>query len=87
MKLASRRDGRDGALIVVSKDTKKAVDATHIAQTMQAALDDWDNASLALQALYDDLNEGIAEGAYDLDSTRSVRPCHGLTSIWMVPVT
>ena len=30
MKLASRRDGRDGALIVVSKDTKKAVDATHI---------------------------------------------------------
>ena len=47
MKLASRREGRDGALIVVSKDTKKAVDATHIAKTMQAALDDWDNASTA----------------------------------------
>ena len=55
MKLASRRDGRDGALIVVSKDTKKAVDATHIAKTMQAALDDWDNASVALEALYNKL--------------------------------
>ena len=67
MKLASRRDGRDGALIVVSKDTKKAVDATHIAKTMQAALDDWDNASVALEALYNKLNQNIAQGPYDLD--------------------
>ena len=67
MKLASRREGRDGALIVVSKDTKKAVDATHIAKTMQAALDDWDNASVALQDLYDNLNQSLARGAYDLD--------------------
>jgi fumarylacetoacetate (FAA) hydrolase len=67
MKLASKRDGRDGALIVVSKDTKTAVDATHIAKTMQAALDDWDTASVALEALYADLNQGIAQGAYDLD--------------------
>ena len=67
MKLASRRDGRDGALIVVSKDTKNAVDATHIAKTMQAALDDWDNVSLVLEALYDDLNQDTAQGAYELD--------------------
>ena len=67
MKLASRREGRDGALIVVSQDTKKAVDATHIAKTMQAALDDWDNASVALQDLYDNLNQSLARGAYDLD--------------------
>ena len=67
MKLASKRDGRDGALIVVSKDTKTAVDAAHIAKTMQAALDNWDNASVALEALYDDLNQEIAQGAYDLD--------------------
>ena len=67
MKLASKRAGRDGALIVVSKDTKTAVDATHIAKTMQAALDDWDNASVALQALYDDLNQEIAQGVYELD--------------------
>jgi len=74
MKLASRRDGRDGALIVVSKDTKNAVDATHIAKTMQAALDDWDNASVALEALYDDLNQNIAEGAYDLDFNELCAP-------------
>ena len=74
MKLASKRDGRDGALIVVSKDTKTAVDAAHIAKTMQAALDNWDNASVALEALYDDLNQGIAQGAYDLDFTALCAP-------------
>ena len=42
MKLASKKSGRDGALLVVSKDTKSAVDASYIAATMQAALDDWD---------------------------------------------
>ena len=53
MKLASRRSGRDGALIVVSKDTKPTVDASHIAPTMQAALDEAakkDNFSLGMQS-------------------------------------
>ncbi len=41
MKLASLKHGRDGKLIVVSKDLTKAIDATDIAPTLQAALDDW----------------------------------------------
>ena len=42
MKLASlRAGGRDGTLIVVSKDLSRAVSVPDIAATLQAALDDW----------------------------------------------
>ncbi|MCL4162058.1 UNVERIFIED_CONTAM: hypothetical protein GTU68_022503, partial [Idotea baltica] len=34
---------------------------------MQAALDDWDIASPALEILYKNLNDGVAEGEYTLD--------------------
>ena len=42
MKLATLKDGRDGRLTIVSRDLSKAVDASDIAPTMQAALDEWD---------------------------------------------
>ena len=42
MKLASLREGgRDGTLIVVSRDLARAVAVPDIAPTLQAALDDW----------------------------------------------
>jgi fumarylacetoacetate (FAA) hydrolase len=41
MKLASLKHGRDGRLIVVSRDLTKAADAAAVAPTLQAALDDW----------------------------------------------
>jgi len=42
MKLASLREGgRDGTLIVVSRDLTRAVAVPEIAPTLQAALDDW----------------------------------------------
>lgn len=41
MKLGSLRQGRDGRLIVVSKDLTHAALATEVAPTLQAALDDW----------------------------------------------
>ena len=40
MKLASLNQGRDGVLIVVSRDLTRAVLAPQIAFTLQAALDD-----------------------------------------------
>lgn len=40
MKLASLRAGRDGRLVVVSRDLGRAIDATAIADTLQAALDE-----------------------------------------------
>ena len=67
MKLASSRAGRDGALLVVSRDLATAVAAADIAPTMQAALDDWDAVAPALTALYSRLNAGTAQGAFPLD--------------------
>lgn len=56
MKLASlRNNSRDGKLVVVSKDLTYFADASHIATTLQAALDDWANAQPKLAALAEDL--------------------------------
>ncbi|MEM1433142.1 MAG: fumarylacetoacetate hydrolase family protein [Pseudomonadota bacterium] len=63
MKLASLKHGRDGRLLVVSRDLARAVEATKIAPTLQAALDGWATAAPALQALSDALNAGTVESA------------------------
>ncbi|KGI78467.1 fumarylacetoacetate hydrolase family protein [Oleiagrimonas soli] len=75
MKLGSlKAGGRDGTLIVVSRDLTRAVKADGIAATLQAALEDWSNAAPRLNALYDALNEGKADGAFDLDETVLASP-------------
>ncbi len=58
MKLASLKHGRDGHLVIVSRDLKTAVDAGEIAATMQNALDNWDVVEPLLQVQYDRLNKG-----------------------------
>ncbi len=55
MKLASLKGGRDGRLVVVSKDLAWCADASAIAPTLQAALDDWETAGPKLEALATDL--------------------------------
>jgi fumarylacetoacetate (FAA) hydrolase len=66
MKLASLKHGRDGQLLVVSRDLKRAADATHVVPTLQAALDDWDAAAPRLQEIADALEAGrIAHLAFD----------------------
>ena len=45
MKLASLKQGRDGALVVVSRDLRRCVRAEPIAPTMQHALDHWAEAA------------------------------------------
>lgn len=55
MKLASLKSGRDGRLVVVSHDLAWCADATHIAPTLQAALDDWDDVAPQLELLATDL--------------------------------
>jgi fumarylacetoacetate (FAA) hydrolase len=54
MKLASLKSGRDGRLVVVSDDLTKCVDASSVAPTMQAALDDWARCEPLLRALEPD---------------------------------
>lgn len=56
MKLATlKNDTRDGRLVVVSKDLTRCCEASNIAPTLQAALDDWENCAPKLEALYRDV--------------------------------
>lgn len=55
MKLASLKQGRDGKLVVVSNDLAWCADASHIAPTLQAALDDWVRVEGDLRNLATDL--------------------------------
>jgi 2-keto-4-pentenoate hydratase/2-oxohepta-3-ene-1,7-dioic acid hydratase in catechol pathway len=75
MKLGSLKEGgRDGTLIVVSRDLSRAVRASGIAPTLQAALDDWNNAAPRLNALSEALNDGKADGAFALDMAALAAP-------------
>ncbi len=58
MKLASLKGGRDGRLVVVSRDLAWCVDASPVVATLQAALDDWDRYEPQLRALADGLEHG-----------------------------
>ncbi len=63
MKLASlKAGGRDGTLVVVNRALTLAVAASGIAPTLQAALDDWQNAAPGLVALAESLARA-GEGA------------------------
>lgn len=75
MKLGSLKEGgRDGTLIVVSRDLARAVRADGIAPTLQRALEDWSNAAPRLNALSDALNAGEADGAFALDMQALASP-------------
>ncbi len=75
MKVGSLKEGgRDGTLIVVSRDLTRAVRATGIAGTLQRALEDWSNIVPRLNALSDQLNAGNADGAFGLDMTALAAP-------------
>jgi fumarylacetoacetate (FAA) hydrolase len=75
MKLGSLKEGgRDGTLVVVSRDLAQAVRATGIAPTLQRALEDWSNIAPRLVALSDALNDGSADGAFDVDMQALAAP-------------
>ena len=73
MKLASLKGGRDGRLAVVSRDLTRAVPATGIAPTLQAALDDWAAAGPALASLAGSLESGRA-GGIEFDAGDALAP-------------
>jgi len=63
MKLASlKAGGRDGTLVVVSRDLARAVPVPEIARTLQAALDDWTALAPRLEEAYRALNADPASG-------------------------
>ncbi len=73
MKLASLKSGRDGELVVVSKDLKRYVSAKGIADTLQTALDSWEQAESQLRALAEKLSAGEAP-AHPFDEADCASP-------------
>jgi len=74
MKLASLKGGRDGALVVVSRDLARFVPAGHIAPTLQHALDHWSEAAPLLARVSDLLNEGPVAGESAFDPRACASP-------------
>jgi fumarylacetoacetate (FAA) hydrolase len=63
MKLATlKQGGRDGTLVVVSRDLTRCRAVPAIARTLQAALDDWASTEPQLRQTYEALNSGAIEG-------------------------
>lgn len=82
MKLGSLKEGgRDGTLIVVSRDLRHAVRADAIAPTLQRALEDWSALAPRLNALSEQLNAAVAgdglatlNGVFALDPAQLAAP-------------
>ncbi len=73
MKLASLKHGRNGELVLVSRDLTKVTSADHIARTMQAAMDNWSAVKPKLEDLYKELNEGKAQ-SFPFDPAKCSSP-------------
>lgn len=74
MKLASLKGGRDGRLVVVSRDLTRAVSAESVASTLQAALDDWAHAEPGLRTLASALEQRSVDGAFAFDPAAAAAP-------------
>jgi fumarylacetoacetate (FAA) hydrolase len=75
MKLGTlKAGGRDGTLVVVSRDLAHAVVAGTVAPTLQVVLDNWDSLSPRLAEIYDRLNDGKAAGTFALDPSDLAAP-------------
>jgi fumarylacetoacetate (FAA) hydrolase len=75
MKLGSLKEGgRDGTLIVVDQELKRAVRASAVAPTLQKALDDWANTMPKLRSLAELLRDDKAPGSFELDTSALAAP-------------
>ncbi len=75
MKLASLKHGRDGRLVVVSRDLSRYADAAAVAPTLLAALDDWAAAEPRLTEIADSLEAGrIVHAPFDQTKCASPLP-------------
>jgi len=74
MKLASLKHGRDGRLIVVSRDLTRACEVSDIAPTLQAALDHWDEIAPRLAQRSAALNAGAIPEVFNFDPAQCAAP-------------
>jgi fumarylacetoacetate (FAA) hydrolase len=75
MKLGSlKAGGRDGTLVVVSRDLAQAVAVPEIARSLQGALDEWESCERALRSVSRLLDEGHMPGAFPLEPEALAAP-------------
>lgn len=75
MKLSTLKGGgRDGRLVVVSRDLDAAVSAASVVATMMEALERWDEVAGALEKIYAALNAGTQAGAFAFDPRACAAP-------------
>lgn len=75
MKLATlKTGGRDGTLVVVSRDLARVLPVPAIAPTLQNALDRWTEVESPLREAYQQLNNGADGGALNPDALASPLP-------------
>ena len=74
MKLASLKGGRDGSLVVVSRDLSRYVLADDVAPTLQFALDNWAEVASGLADLAADIETGNIGKAFDETACASPLP-------------
>jgi fumarylacetoacetate (FAA) hydrolase len=75
LKLASlKTGGRDGTLVVVSRDLTRAVAVHDIAPTLQSVLDDWKQTAPSLRDVAEELERGAIPGEFPLDPAALAAP-------------
>ncbi len=74
MKLASLKNGRDGTLVVVSRDLTRYVPVPEIAPTMQSALDRWAEVEKKLRSVSEGLNAGKISPSHPVDWSKFHSP-------------
>lgn len=76
MKLSSLKstEHRDGELCVVSQDLTIATGVSHIAPTLQAALDNWETVLQPLTQIYNALNKNDIRDCFPFDATLMSSP-------------
>ena len=75
MKLASLKEGgRDGTLVVVSRDLKRMARAAPVASTLQQVLDHWAELAPRLAETYRRLNAGASAAAEPFDPAVAAAP-------------
>ena len=75
MKLATLKNNtRDGQLVVVNKTLSEAVIVSDIAPTLQAAIDNWNETSPKLDAIYQSLNAGLLANTMTFEQAQCESP-------------
>ena len=76
MKLASLKSPlcRDGELCVVNRELTTAIKVTHIATTLQSAIENWHQLEGPLKEIYQALNEGEMDKAFPFEPRNMASP-------------